>query len=290
MRSGNLILFTIPALIWGSTWFVITFQLGVVDPVLSVSYRFLLAGALLLVYCILFKLDLRFPPRQHFFMALQGGLLFGTNYWLVYLAELHLTSGLVAVVFSTLIFMNIFFSAILLKNPVRKQVIIGALFGVTGTILIFRPEVSAFDLEDSSFLGLIYCISGVLFASLGNITSAFNQRQKMPVIQTNAFGMVYGGLLMLTIGIISGKPLEFDFSYPYLLSLCYLSIFGSIIAFSTYLTLIGRIGPDKAAYVIVSLPAIALVISTVFENYQASYYAGGGILSILIGNFLAVRK
>ena len=290
MRSSNLILFTVPALIWGSTWFVITFQLGIVDPVLSVAYRFLLAGALLLGYCMLFRMDLKYSPRQHFFFFFLGSLLFGTNYWLVYLAELYLTSGLVAVMFSTLIFMNIFFNAIILKNPVKKQVILGAVFGVSGTILIFKPEVSAFDLGDSTFVGLLYCISGVLFASLGNITSAFNQRQKMPVIQTNAFGMLYGGLLMLTIGLVSGKPLAFDLSSSYLLSLVYLSIFGSVIAFSTYLTLIGRIGPDKAAYVIVSLPVIALVISTLFEDYQITYYAGAGILAILIGNFLAVKK
>ena len=290
MKAGNLVLFIIPAVIWGSTWYVITFQLGEVDPLLSVCYRFAFAGLILLLYSKFVNLKLRFTPRQHFFMALQGALLFGGNYWLVYISELYITSGLVAIAFSTLIFMNILFNFLFLGNPINKKLIFGALLGVSGTVVIFHQELSTLSFEDSVFKGLVFCIAGVLLASLGNITSAFNQKQKLPVIQSNAFGMLYGGTLMFVIAVASGKPLVMDTSLAYIASLTYLTLFGSIIAFSTYLTLIGRIGADKAAYVIVSVPVIAIIISAVFEGFVITGFTITGMLLIVLGNGMALRK
>jgi len=290
MKLNSALLFIIPSLIWGSTWYAITFQLGKVDPLLSVGYRFALAGVLLLGYARLFKLNLKFTSRDHFFMMLQGFLLFGLNYWLVYLAELYLTSGLVAVVFSILIFMNIFFAVLILKNPIRIPVVLGAVLGLLGTAMIFKPELSSMELSSDSYWGLFISILSVTLASLGNITSAYNQRQNLPVIQVNAFGMIYGALLMFTISVLSGKPFTFDASTSYVLSLFYLAIFGSIIAFGCYLTLIGRIGPDKAAYSILVIPVIALIISAFFEDYQITIYTLLGVGLILVGNLLALRK
>ena len=186
--------------------------------------------------------------------------------------------------------MNIIFNSVILKNPIKKQVIYGAILGVSGTVLIFQQELKSLTFEDRTFIGLIFCLSGVLSASLGNITSASNQKRSLPVIQTNAFGMLYGGLIMMSIALIMGKPITFDFSATYISSLIYLAIFGSVIAFSTYLTLIGRIGADKGGYVIVVVPIIALVISTLFEGYKFTIFAVFGMMLILAGNILALRK
>jgi len=256
VKLNNFILFLVPSLIWGSTWLVITFQLGKVPPILSVGYRFLLAGLILLAFCLLSRLNLRFNRREHLFFGLQGILLFGFNYWLVYLAEQLIPSGLVAVVFSTLIFMNILFNSILLKNAIRGKVVIGAILGLIGTGIIFAPELELLSFTDKSFLGLTYCIAGVFFSSLGNIASAYNQRHDLPVIQTNAFGMLYGSVVMLCIALAQGNELVFDTSWTYLSSLTYLVLFGSIVGFSFYLKLIGNIGPDKAAYAILVIPVI----------------------------------
>ncbi|WP_103068196.1 DMT family transporter [Aquimarina sediminis] len=291
MYKSNYLLFIIPALIWGSTWYIIKYQLGVVDPIISVSYRFGLAGAILLGYSKLRKLPLSFTKRQHFFVALQGILLFGTNYWLVYISELYLSSGLVAVAFSTLIFLNIFFGALFLGDKIKKNIIIGAIFGLIGTILIYQSEFRRINFTDDQIKGLLFCIASITFASLGNITSAYNQRTfKLPVVQTNGFGMIYGAIAMLIIAIVSGKQINFDFSLPYISSLGYLAIFGSIIAFTGYLTLIGRVGASKAAYTIVVIPVIALTISTIFEGYSPDIFAFIGMGLIIIGNILALRN
>lgn len=283
-------LFIIPALIWGSTFYVIKFQLGVVDPTWSVSYRFLLAGALLLAYSKYRGLNLRFSFAQHRFMMLQGMLLFGVNYWLVYIAEEKLVSALVAVAFSIIIFLNILFGSLFLKKKTEKKVFLGAILGVTGTFLLFRNDLVHITPENIPVFHLIVCFISVVVASLGNITSAHNQSRSLPVLQTNGFGMLYGGIIIGLIAIFSGKPLIFDVGAPYVLSLVYLSVFGSILAFGSYLTLIGKIGADKAAYVLIVIPVIAVSLSAIFEHYVISTQVVLGILLILGGNLVVLKR
>jgi len=286
----NIILFSIPTLIWGSTWLAITFQLGVVDPLVSVFYRFLLAAIILFVYCSLIKMNLKYNAKQHFFMALQGTFLFGVNYWLVYLAEVHLKSGLVAVVFSTIIFLNIFNGFVFLKSKVQLNVLASALIGFVGIILVFKDEILSFNFSSDKSSALILAFLSVIIASLGNITSAYNQRNKLPVVQTNAYGMLYASLLMLVLVFITGKPISFDVSVQYISSLIYLALFGSVIAFYGYLTLLGKIGADRAAYVTLVFPIIALLLSTFFEAYTWSLFALLGVALVTTGNFLMLKR
>lgn len=286
----NFILFSASAIIWGSTWLAIKFQLGLVDPIISVSYRFILASFILLLFCRISGLNLKYNVKEHLFIALQGFFLFGINYWLVYLAEVHLPSGLVAVIFSMIIFFNIFNGAIFVGSPIRVRVIAGAALGIVGIGLVFKQELLSFSLSSDNSLALVIAGLGALTASLGNITSVHNQKINLPVIQTNAFGMMYGALFMLIISLIMGKHFSFEISYAYIGSLLYLSIFGSIIAFTCYLTLLGKIGADKAAYVTLIIPVIALILSTIFEEYTWTLYAFIGVALILIGNMLVLIK
>lgn len=289
MTKRQFILFAIPSLIWGSTWYAIKFQLGFVDPLLSVAYRFILAGILLVGFCLATGKSMKFSVYEHFLMLLLGLCLFGLNYWFVYQAETILTSGVVAVIFSLIIFFNIFFNALLLKGKIKADVIIAAILGVGGTALLFKNELKSFNLSTKDSVVFLFCLGGLVFASLGNILSAYKQKRKLPVIQTNAFGMLYGGLAMFALVLIMGKPLVFEHTASYIVSLVYLAIFGSIIAFSSYLKLLGEIGPDRSIYIALITPAIALLISTVFEGYQWDLFAILGILLLFSGNVLALR-
>ncbi len=277
----NLSLYTVTVLIWGSTWLGIKFQLGEVDPLVSVIYRFCLASALLFTWCGLRGLNMRFAIRDHLFIALQGTCLFAVNYWLFYLAEVHLTSGIVAVMFSTIVFWNILNGRVFLKTPLRANVIGGAVLGIVGIGLVFWPELSGFSLADDGFKGFVLSMAATLLASFGNILSAR---------KTNAYGMAYGTLLMLSAALIAGKPFTFDPSAPYFISLLYLALFGSVLAFGCYLTLVGNIGADRASYATLLFPIIALIISTVFEGYQWSLPAVAGVAVILAGNALSLAK
>jgi drug/metabolite transporter (DMT)-like permease len=286
----NAIFYVINVLIWGSTWLAIKFQLGVVAPELSVAYRFFLASALIFIYCAVRKLPLKFSWRQQSLLALQGVLLFSFNYILVYFAELYITSGLVAVIFSSVIILNVIFGALFLRNPVRVRVVIGALVGIGGLALIFWPELAGFDAGSGRALGLLMAIISSVSASLGNILSAYNQKQGLPVIQSNAYGMAYGAAVTLIVALVRGAEVTFDLSVPYVGSLLYLSLFGSVIAFGTYLTLLGRIGPDRAAYITILFPVVALLLSALFESLTMNAYQFAGVAFIIAGNVIVLKR
>lgn len=286
----DLMFYLLTILIWGSTWIGIKLQLGVVDPMVSVSYRFLLASSLLLLWCVLAGKDLRFSLRSHKFMALQGALLFGFNYLLFYLAELELASGLAAVLFSTIVLMNILNGALFLAKPIDKRVGIGGFIGLAGIVLVFWQEIEAFSFSSGEMKNIMLCLVATLLASLGNIVSAYNQENELPIVQTNAIGMCYGGLIMCVCAILAGKTFTIDFSPSYMISLFYLSVFGSIIAFGCYLSLVGSIGADRAAYATLLFPVVALFISTVWEGYIWTWSAGFGVILILYGNLWIIKK
>jgi drug/metabolite transporter (DMT)-like permease len=286
----NATLYLITVLIWGSTWLAIKFQLGVVAPELSIAYRFGLAASILIILSLIRRLPLRFDIKSHGFFVLQGLLLFSLNYILVYLAEGYLTSGLVAIIFSLIIIFNVIFGAIFLGNPIRTRVMIGAILGLAGLAFVFWPELSSFSLSSLQILGLIMAFIATISASLGNVVSARNQRHDLPVLQTNAYGMLYGALFMLILAFLRGAQLEFDTSPGYIVSLIYLAVFGSVIAFGSYLTLLGRIGLDRAAYVTVLFPVIALLLSTIFEDLQWGVPQLLGVVLILLGNAVVLTK
>jgi drug/metabolite transporter (DMT)-like permease len=286
----NAFLYLITVVIWGSTWLAIKYQLGIVSPELSIAYRFGLAASILILFSLVRRLPMRFELKSHGFFALQGFLLFSLNYFLVYLAEGYLTSGLVAITFSLIIITNVIFGAVFLGNPIRTKVVIGAIFGLAGLAFVFWPELSALNLSSQKVLGMGLSFIATISASLGNVVSARNQRHDLPVIQTNAYGMLYGAFFMFLLAIFRGAQLEFDTSASYIFSLLYLAIFGSVIAFGSYLTLLGRIGLDRAAYVTVIFPIIALLLSTVFEGLQWGAAQLVGVALVLLGNAVVLSK
>ena len=282
-------LYLTSVLIWGSTWLVITFQLGTVPPTVSVAYRFLLSAVILFGWCLVKRLPLRFTGREHLWMLLQGVLLFGINYVCVYLAELEVTSALVAVIFSLIVFLNIGGTRIFFGTPVKPATLLGAVLGVSGILLVFLPEWSRGTGKGDATLGLILGLVGAVSASLGNLVVSRNHRRGLPVVQMNTFGMLYGAVVVAGFALLTGQPFVFDWSSRYLLSLGYLAIFGSILAFGAFLTLIGRIGADRAGYVTVAIPVVALLFSALFEGLQWHLSLVAGMALCLAGN-VAVLK
>jgi drug/metabolite transporter (DMT)-like permease len=287
---GNNLLYVATVLIWGSTWYAIKMQLGAVDPDLSVAYRFVIAAAVLIAFCLATGRSLRFAPRHHLFIAAQGLFLFCLNYWLFYYATFELTTGVVAVVFSLIMLMNILNGAVLFGTRVEPRVLGAAGLGVVGLILVFWDDLTALDLNSGPMVGLGLSIVATYFASLGNMASLRNTRAGLPVIPVNALGMAYGAVFMTILALLRGAPLSFDFSPGYVGSLLYLAIFGSVLAFGFYLTLLARIGADRAAYAAVVFPIVALIISTFLEAYVWTAPALTGVALILGGNILAVAK
>jgi drug/metabolite transporter (DMT)-like permease len=279
----NFILYATAALIWGSTWLGIKLQLTQVPPVLSVGYRFCLAALILAAYCLLRKKRLAFSRRDHLFMALQGFSLFGLGYCMSYLATSYLTSGLVAVVYSTILMWNILNLRLFMGQAIAWRAFWGGILGLSGICIVFWHDLSAFT-ATKGLIGLSMALIGAYLASVGNVVGARNARSGVPVTQANAYGMAYGGLLTLAIHFGGGGELVMDWSAGYLAPMLYLTVFGSVVAFGCYMLLIGRIGAEYAAYATLLMPVIALLLSTLFEDFQWTAHAAVGVTIVLVGN------
>ena len=279
----NFLLYSAAALIWGSTWLGIKLQLTQVPPILSVGYRFCLASLILLIYCLLRHKRLAFSRRDHLFMAIQGFSLFGLGYCMSYLATSYLTSGLVAVAYSTILMWNILNLRIFMGQAIAWRAFWGGILGLSGICIVFWHDLSAFA-ATRGLVGLSMALIGAYLSSLGNVVGARHARTGVPVTQANAYGMAYGGLLTLAIHFGGGGELVMDWSAGYLAPMLYLTIFGSVVAFGCYMLLIGRIGAEYAAYVTLLMPIIALLLSTLFEDFQWTANAAIGVAIVLIGN------
>jgi drug/metabolite transporter (DMT)-like permease len=286
---NNWALYSLTVVIWGSTWIGIKYQLGVIDPMASIAHRFMLAALLLGIFMLVRRQPMRLPLRDHPFLLLQGLCLFCTNFYFIYHAEMVLASGLVAVVFSTLMMFNVINGALFMGSKIHVGVVIGGLIGLAGMAAVFWPELDTLDLSDENFVALLYCLAGTASASFGNIIAARNRKYERPVLVTNIWAMGYGAAAMYVAAMLTGVPIAIDWQAPYIISLLYLSIFGSVIAFWAYLTLIGRIGADRAGYANVIFPLVALLISTVVENYQWTPLALSGVAIVVFGNWLVMR-
>tara|TARA_B100000579_G_scaffold251469_1_gene206894 strand:- start:4682 stop:5554 length:873 start_codon:yes stop_codon:yes gene_type:complete len=288
--NSTIFLFIATLLCWGPTWYVIKFQLGIVDPMVSVFYRFFLASLILLGFCLVKGFKLKFLFKEHLYIAILGILLFNINYVIFYLSTQYLISGFVALCFSSILFMNVLNNIIFHRNLPNIATILGGSIGTLGLILIFYDEISNFTFSSTTSFGIFLGVIATYFASLGNLVSAFTSKIKLPVVPVTGYGMLYGSISLLLYLVITGVPLEFDFSYSYNLSLIYLSIFGSVFGFTLYLTLIKKIGSNDAAYVAIIMPLIALLVSTIFEGLIWNINLVIGAIMIIFGNILILKK
>lgn len=283
---GHVSLFSIATLIWGSTWLAITFQLGVVPAEASVVYRFALAALMLAAWCLATGRSLRFSGKQHAWFVAQGALLFGFNYLCVYWAEQHIASGLVAVLFSLIVFLNIVGVRVFFGIGINRRTLAGAAVGVTGVVLLFWRELSA--MQADALRGIAFGLAATVFASGGNLIAVRNQRRGVATLPGVAWGMGYGSLAIAVVAAANGVAWSFDPRPSYVISLLYLAAFGSVIAFGTYLTLLGKIGAARAGYVGVAVPVVALLLSTVFEHYEWTLPALVGAALCIAGNVLVL--
>jgi len=285
----NTLLYMAATLIWGSTWLAIKLQLTQVPPILSVGYRFCLAALILFIFCLIRRKKLVFSRKDHLFMGLQGITVFGLGYCMSYLSTVYLTSGLVAVVFSTIMIWNILNLRIFMTQPIDIRAFSGAIIGLSGICVLFWHDLVVFN-ATSGLIGLAYALVGAYLASVGNVVGARNAKSGLPVTQANTYGMAYGGMLTLCIHFGFGGEWIMDWSPGYLGPMLYLTLFGSIAAFGCYMLLIGRIGADYAAYVMLLVPVLALVLSTIFEGYHWEMNGISGIVLVLMGNLIIISR
>jgi len=290
MPLSNLSLFLMCVAIWSSTWIAITFQLGSVHPAASVCYRFSLAALILFGFCRLRRLPLRYGARQHRALALQGIMMFSLSYLCVYQAETLVVSGLVAVGFSASPLLNMLGVRIAYGTQMSWRVVVGALLGIAGVVLIFLPGRSVLTIAPSMVHGALYTGLAVVTSAVGSVVAASNPKRGVAIWQAMAFAMLYGAVCSLLVVLVTSQPLEVDWSPRYLGSLLYLAVLGSVVAFAGYLSLLERIGAARAGYIGVMVPIVALLISYLFEGFAWRPQTWVGIGLSVAGNVVILRR
>ncbi|MDA0276153.1 MAG: EamA family transporter, partial [Proteobacteria bacterium] len=285
---NNLSLFAACVLIWGTTWLAITFQLGTVAPEVSVSHRFLLAALVIAAWCRLRGLSLRFSKPDHLALAFMGVAMYGISYVCVYHAELHVASGLVAIGYSASPLLSTLGMRLFFGTPVTPRMALGSAFGILGISLVYWPEARGVSASSDVLLGALFTALGVLLSMSGGLMAHRNHALGLHGWPSMAWSMGYGALAALIAALAMGRTYTIDLGAPYLLSLAYLAILGSVVTFAGWLTLVGRIGVARASYVGVMAPVVALFVSTAFEGFAWHWLTAAGVAVSIAGNVLVL--
>nr|WP_276595353.1 DMT family transporter [Roseateles albus] len=278
-------------MIWASTWHVILYQLASGVPVLnSVAWRFAIAALLLVGLARMRGESLRMPASAHGLMLATGIVQYSGNYFSVYEAERHIPTGLVAVLFCLMVFGNALSGRLFFGQSVTRRFLLSASGGVVGVVMIFWPEIAATGARPSAALGLGLGLLAVLAACIGNVLTLTLTRRGLALVPVLAWSMGYGAVFLILMSLLSGQGLHFDWHAPYVLSLLYLAVFGSVIAFVLYFKLAQLQGPARAALTGVVIPVIALVISAALEGWVPTVLSVSGMALCLVSIYMATKR
>ena len=289
LDAAILVPFAIFTLIWGSTWIVIRDQLGSVSPHWSVTYRFVIAAAAMMLLARVQGQSLRLGRDGLIAALVIGATQFCLNFNSVYLAEHHITSGLVATFFALLLIPNAILARIFLGHRVHGRFLLGSFIAVVGIGLLFAHELRLRPLGSGEVVvGLILTLTGMLGASAANVYQAMERARRHPLTALLAWSMAIGAALDAAIAFTVAGPPTFDMRPSYIAGLLYLALAASALAFSLYFPVVRRIGPARAAYSSVMVPIIAMALSTAFEAYRWSLLAALGAALALGGMLIAM--
>lgn len=286
----NALLYGLVVLIWGTTWIAIFLQQGPVAAPVSIFWRFAVASATIMIVLLALGRLRKMMLRDHLFCMVQGCCVFCFNFWCFYTAAAYINTGLESVIFSMAVLYNAINSFIFFGQRPPARFGFAAVLGMLGIITLFWDDLLASGWSQELLLGIGLSALGTYGFSLGNMISLRHQRNGLETMTTNAWAMTYGTLVMGAIALIRGDNFAPEWTASYMGALLYLAIFGSVIAFGAYFTLVGRIGAGKAAYSTLLFPLVALSISTVYEGYVWHVNGIAGIVLILTGNMVMFMK
>jgi drug/metabolite transporter (DMT)-like permease len=268
------VLFTIASLIWGSTFWAITLQLGDVPPAVSVVYRFALASGTLFAWCLARGHSLRLPWRTQRWTMLQGFFTFGLSYVCTYNAEQFVVSALVAVLFALMVFWTPILSRLVFGTPIPRKTWTAGAAAIAGVTLLFWHSIEGAvnDISQGGkghfLLGLMLGIGASIASAGGSIVVSKVREQSSNLLLTTGWSMFWGTTMVTIWCLASGQQFVLPHKTSYILGLLYLAIFGSVIAFICYFTLINRIGSAKAVYTGVITPVLSVLMSIRLEHYR----------------------
>lgn len=286
----NAILYGLVVVIWGTTWIAIFLQQGPVSAPVSIFWRFAVASVTMLAILLATRRLRPLALRDHLFCVVQGCCVFCFNFWCFYTAAAHINTGLESVIFSMAVLFNAINGFIFFRQQPPARFWLAAALGLVGIITLFWDDLLSNGLNASLLWGIGLSALGTYGFSLGNMLSMRHQRRGLETLTTNSWAMLYGTLVMGAIALVRGDDFTPQWTLSYMGALLYLALFGSVIAFGAYFTLVGRIGAGKAAYSTLLFPLVALTISTFYEGYVWHSNAVIGLMLILVGNLVMFAR
>lgn len=290
MSTRAILQFLTVVVIWGTTWIVIKFQLGTVNPSWSVSYRFATGGVALLAWCAIKGLPLTVPRHALPFLGALGLFQFVMNFNFVYRSELYIPSGIPAVAFALLMVPNAILAWLFLGRKISGRFALGSALGILGVGLLFAQQLSLPGTREETMLGLLLVVAGVLSASIANVMQASPKALTFPPVTGLGWAMLMGAGINAAVASVVAGPPQFDPAPTYWLGFLYLGVVASAVAFALYFDLVRQMGPAEAAWTGVVIPIIAMAISTVVEDFHWTGMAVAGCVLALVGLVVALKQ
>lgn len=279
--------YALTVLIWGLTWTAIRLQVESAPVDISVFYRFLMASVVTLMVLALLRRLQTLSLKQHSWLVLQGLTMYSVNFLLIYRAAESMTSGLLAVVFSLVALFNAVNGWLWLRMKPTARLYPAVALGISGVALLFWHDL---QLGNATGTSILFAVAGTFWFSMGNLVSIKVRLAEIPLLVANAWGMVYGALILGVWCLIQGVEWVVPTTATFWGATVFLAVPGSIIAFYSYITVIQTLGADKAGYATVLFPIVALSVSTWLEGFEWTVTAVLGVILAILGNYVLFRR
>lgn len=288
-----LIPFALTGTIWGSTWLVITGQIDGVPAAWSVFYRFALATPALFLVAYLMKRRLRLTRPEHMLAVLVGLFQFSGNFLFVYHAELYVTSGIVAMMFGLLMVPNALLARAFIGERVQGGFLLGSAVAIVGVSFLlwyeWQANPDAGVVGGNVGLGIVLAMFGILAASVANVIQANPTGRAVPMVSLLAWAMLYGTVFDFGFAWLTAGPPPLPESPSYWAGIVYLALIGSVVTFPLHYNLVRQIGAGKTAYNSILTISVAMLLSTLFEDYRWTWLTATGMVLAVVGMVLALR-
>jgi drug/metabolite transporter (DMT)-like permease len=290
MTPTDFALYAVLVAIWGGSFLAIEFQLGVVANEVSVMWRYLMAAVTMTAICVVAKRRMwGFSVVDHLYFIALGVFFFSLNYVLIYRAQTELTSGLAAITFTMALFFTTLNARLFLGAPLNPRILLGGIIGVVGLAVLFGDSLLDLGVDAGTIVGMAYMLGAAYVVSLATVVTAKLNLRRVPALQANGWGMIYGAGFNVLLVLILGRELTFEWTFSYVASLAYLTFPAGILAFIIYFAVVTRIGPARSSYFTLMSPMVAIVISVLVEGLPVTLALAAGVVAILAGNLIAMR-
>jgi drug/metabolite transporter (DMT)-like permease len=276
-------------IVWSSTWLAIKIGLRDLPPISYAGIRFLVA------IIVLFAVSagrVRLLPQRGFdylLLAFTGVLMFAVNYGFLFWGELHVSSGLAAVLQATIPMFGMLFAHLMLPDePLQLPKLLGALVAVGGVALICERLLGFNGVM--AFWGGLGIIVGAASAAFSNVLLKARAIQLAPAMLA-AWQMIFGATPLLLIGfMVEGNPLKFHWSAVSIFCLLYLAIIGSALTFLLLYWLLPRMTVARLQTISLITPPGAVVLGWAVGGEMFSLWSLLGACLVLVGVWMIFRK